>query len=69
MLSQVDAEGVKHVVAYASYVLTELLSYMQGAICSSHLSTAFPTVFTWVTIHYGALTWLRGFKNPEGQRS
>lgn len=77
VLSQVDAEGVEHVVAYASYVLLKAeqnywVTRKELFAVVTFLQHFRQYLLGWpFTVHtdYGALTWLRGFKNPEGQRS
>ena len=75
VLSQVDAEGVEHVVAYASRILTkaernycvtrkELLAVV--TFLQHFRQYLLGRLFTIHTDH-GSLTWLQSFKNPEGQ--
>jgi len=75
VLSQVDAQGVGHVVAYASRILTkaeqnycitrrELLAVV--TFLQHFRQYLLGRSFTVQTDH-GALAWLQGFTNPEGQ--
>jgi len=75
VLSQVDSEGVEHVVAYVSRVLTksernycitckELLAVV--TFLQHFRQYLIARSFTVHTDH-GALTWLQQFRNPEGQ--
>ena len=75
VLSQVDDEGVEHVVAYASRILTksernycvtrkELLAVV--SFLQHFRQYLLGREFTVRTDH-GALTWLQQFRNPEGQ--
>ena len=75
VLSQVDAEGVEHVVAYASHILTkternycvmckELLAVVTFLQHFRQYLLGQPFA---IRTDHGTLTWLQGFKNPEGQ--
>ena len=75
VLSQTDEKGTEHVIAYAS----RLLSKAEHNYCTTRKELLavitflqhfrqylLGRLFTVQTDH-GALTWLQGFKNPEGQ--
>jgi len=75
VLSQVDAQGMEHVVAYASRILTKVVRNY----CITHRELLAVVTFLQhfgqyllgrsftIWTDHSVLAWLQGFKNPEGQ--